>query len=146
MSGEAVVVWGTQKILEAAGIAIPNGAVMQADDATYDQAADGANFPDAQIVLTCTFSTAPLENGALSVYARELTVDGTANTDVPEATRPGRFIGSFLVNNVTTSQTLVLMAQDVPARADYYIHNNGTGQSVNAGWTLKIKPRTIKVA
>lgn len=146
MSGEAVVVWGTPKTLEANGSSIPNGSVVQADDATYDQAVDGLNFPEARFVLNCTFGVAPVENAALSLYARELDVDSTLDADVPEATRPGRFIGSFMVNNVTTLQTLVLMSQDVPAKADYYIHNNGSGQSVAAGWTLKVTPRTIKVA
>lgn len=147
MSGENIVVWGTTpKVLEANGAAITNGAVIQADDATYNLSTDGGGYPDALFVLTGTFATAPVENSSLSLYARELDIDGTLDTDVPEATRPGRFVGSFTVNNVTTLQALILVAYDVPRLADYYIHNNGTGQSLAAGWTLKVTPRSNKAA
>ena len=66
--------------------------------------------------------------------------------EVPEATRPTRFVGSFIINNVTGEQVLQLEAFGLPRKADYYIHNNGSGQSAAAGWTLKVTPRTDKLA
>lgn len=143
MSGEAIVLFGTQKTLEANGASIANNALAQADDANYDIAADGAYFPDAEFVLTATFGTAPTEGTVLALYARPLDVDGTADTEVPEAARPTVFVGSFVVNNVTASQTMTLRAYDVPTKASYYLHNNGTGQTVSAGWSLKVTPRTV---
>lgn len=143
MSNEAIVKLGTQKTLKASGASIANNAVVQANDATYDIAADGAYYPDAEFVLTATFSTAPTEGATLALYARQLNVDGSLNTEVPEATRPTLFVGAFIVNNVTTAQTMVLRTYDVPTKADYYLHNNGTGQSVSTGWTLKVLPRTV---
>ena len=94
-------------------------------------------------MLTGTFSVAPTENSTLALYARPLNIDGTADADAPETTRPTRFIGAFVVNNVTTSQSLVCDAQDVPWEADYYIHNNGTGQTLSAGWRLLVTPCTM---
>ena len=143
MSNEAVVKPGTQKTLEASGAAIVNNALALADDASYSIATDGAYYPDARFVLTGTFATAPTENTTLALYARPLNIDGTADADAPETTRPTQYIGLFAVNNVTTAQSLVLMAQNVPWEADYYIHNNGTGQTLGAGWKLLVTPCTI---
>ncbi len=146
MSGENIVVYGTTKTLEVSGATITNNSIVQADDATYDVSADGAGFPDALFVAALTFSVAPTENTIVSVYARPLDIDGTLDTDAPEATRPTRFIGSFVVNNVTTQQLHEFLAQDLPRKAEYYLHNNATGQSVSSGWTLKVTPRTYKAA
>lgn len=145
MSGETIVVWGQMKALESAGAQVANNSLVKATTG-YDQAADGLGYPDAQFVLNVTFSAAPTENTTLSLYARELLPDGVNNTDEPETTRAGRPIGSFIVNNVTSKQTLTLNAYDLPPKADYYLHNNGTGQAVAAGWDLKIKPRSYKAA
>ena len=143
MSNEAIVKLGTQKTLEASGAAIANNTLAQADDASYSIAADGNYYPDARFVLTGTFATAPTENTTLALYARPLNIDGTADADAPEITRPTQYIGVFAVNNVTTAQSLVLMAQNVPWEADFYIHNNGTGQVLSAGWKLLVTPCTI---
>lgn len=142
MANEAIVKTGTQKTLEANGASIANNALAQADDASYAVVADGGGYPDAEFVLTATFGTAPTEGAAISLYARPLNVDGTADTEVPETTRPTYPVGVFVVNNVTTAQTMVCRAYDLPLEADYYIHNNGTGQTLSAGWVLKIKPLT----
>lgn len=146
MSGETIVKFGTTKTLEANGASIANNTLAQADDASYDIVADGAYYPDTDFVLTATFGTAPTEGTVIALYARPLDVDGTADTEVPETTRPTVFVGSFVVNNVTTAQTMTLRAFDVPTKADYYIHNNGTGQTISAGWVLKVTPRTVAPA
>lgn len=146
MSGEAITVVGTTKVLESNGPAITNGSVVQAAVASYDQlGADGAGFPDGRFVLTCVFGAAPALNAAVMLFARELAVDGATNTEVPTAAHPGRVIGSFLVS-ASTSQTLTLTAYDLPAKADYYLYNNATGQSITAGWSLKVTPRSYKAA
>lgn len=143
MSNEAIVFLGTEKTLEASGASIANNALAQADDASYGIVADGDSYPDARFVLTGTFSVAPTENTTLALYARPLNIDGTADADAPEVTRPTRYIGVFVVNNVTSAQSLVLDAQNVPWEADYYIHNNGTGQTLGAGWKLLVTPCTV---
>ena len=145
MSGEVIYAFGSTKVLEAAGVAITNNALAKADDASYDVVADGAGFPDATFVLTGAFAAAPSENLVINLYARQLLVDGVNDADVPESTRPGRFIGQFIVNNVTTTQALELVAYDLPRMAEYYLHNT-TGQSLAAGWALRVTPRTYKLA
>lgn len=142
MTNEAIYFYGTQKTLEANGGAIANNALAQANDATYGVVADGAGYPDAVFVLGATFGTAPIEGTVIALYARPLDVDGTADTEVPETTRPTLYVGSFVVNNVTTAQYITCVGRDLPRLAEYYLHNNGTGQTLAAGWTLKATPRT----
>ena len=146
MSGETIIKLGTPKTLEANGASIANNTLAQADDANYSISSDGAYFPDAKFVVSVTFGTAPTEGTTLALYARPLDIDGTNNAEVPETTRPTVFIGTFAVNNVTTAQFIELLAQDVPWKAAYYLHNNGTGQTVSAGWTLKVTPFTVAPA
>lgn len=146
MSGETIIVLGTPKTLEANGAAIVNNVLEQADDASYSVIADGGGFPDAKFVISGSFATAPTEGTTLALYARPLDIDGTADAEVPETTRPTVFIGTFVVNNVTTTQTIEMIAQDVPWKADYYLHNNGTGQTLSAGWSLKVTPFTVAPA
>lgn len=146
MAGEMTVVWGTERTLEASGASIANNALAQADDADYSVTTHGSDYPDARFVIAATFGTAPTEGTVLALYARPLNIDSTNDSEVPETTRPTRYIGSFVVNNVTTAQYISLIAYDVPAEASYYIHNNGTGQTLSSGWTLKVTPRTYKPA
>lgn len=146
MAGELIVKLGTPKTLEANGASISVNAVVQANDATYGVAADGAYYPDAEFILGCTFGTSPTEGPPISLLARPINVDGTADTEAPEASRPTRFIGNFFPNNVTTLQYMTLLGRDLPMEAEYYLLNAGTGQTVSAGWTLKVTPRTVAPA
>lgn len=131
---------GTTKTLEANGGSITSGSVVQADDANYDTVTDGEGVPDAEFVLSFAFASSPTENGVLALYARPLDIDSTNDAEAPEATRPTRFIGSFVVNNVTTTQYAILVGRNLPKLAAYYIHNNGTGQTCSSAWTLKVTP------
>lgn len=146
MSNEAVVAWGTMKSLETAGLPISNDSIGYASVASYDVLLDGAGFPDATFYLSCTFNTAPIENSTIVLCARVLGTDGEyGNAATPEPSRLGRIIGSFVVNDVTSLQNLDLEAYNLPRKADYYLLNNKTGQQIVTNWTLKVKPRTVKV-
>lgn len=140
----AQIEWrGTTKTLEASGASTTSGSVTQADDANYDTVTDGEGAPDAEFVLSATFGTGPTEGTVIGLYARPLDIDSTNDAEVPEAARPTRFIGNFVVNNVTSAQYMILVGRDLPKLAAYYIHNNGTGQTISAGWTLKATPITL---
>lgn len=147
MANETKYFVGTPKTLEANGAAIANNDVGQANDFTYSTATDGGGYPDAEFVLGFTFSVAPIENSVLALYARPINIDGTADSEAPEsgatAYKGSHYIGNFYVNNVTTLQTALCVGYRVPREAEYYIFNSATGQSVSAGWTLKVTPRTL---
>jgi hypothetical protein len=142
MSGEAKLYYGTPKTLEANGASIANNAVGAADDASYDVVADGANYPGARFVLKFTFSVEPTEGASIILLARPIDIDGTADTEAPEATLLITRIGTFTVNNVTTDQYAEYYADQVPFKANYYLYNSATGQTISAGWTLKVTPYT----
>lgn len=143
MANEAVVKLGTIKTLESAGASVANAAMSAESTSSYGVVADGAGYPDADFVLAVAFTTAPTANTTLDLYARELDIDSTNDAQAPTTTYKARYIGSFVVNAVTTAQYLKLCARDVPLVAGYYIHNNATGQALSAGWTLKATPRTM---
>ena len=144
MANEVTRAFGTTKTLEANGGLIANNAIVAADDANYSTATDGANYPDAQFVASFAFTTAPTEGTTLVLVARLINIDGANSADIPEPTRADRFIGSFIVNNTGTStvQYAACFGRNLPREATYYLLNNGTLQSVNAGWTLKVTPMT----
>lgn len=148
MSGETIAVFGTQKTLQASGSsgAIANNSLDQAIGDFYDIVADGLGFPDADFVLSCSFATAPTEGTVVALHAQPLAIDGANAGQIPEVTRPTIYIGAFVVNNVTTAQYILLTARDLPKKANYYIHNNGTGQALAGGWTLKVTPKSYKAA
>lgn len=140
MAGEIKEVRGTQKTLEANGAAIANNAIGQADDAGYEKVADGGGYPDAEFALSVTFTVAPTENAQINLVARIKNIDGANHTIVPTAAYRPHQLGFFKVRAVTTVQYLFCRVRDVPKEADYYLYNNATGQSVPAGWTLKVTP------
>lgn len=144
-AGDPKVAVGTAKTLEASGASISAAAVVQANDASYSLSADAASWPDAEFVLTCAFSTAPTEGRSINLLARPLNIDGTNDAPVPEAARPTHYVGSFVVDNTTSTQYLNLqgiVAYDLPREADYYLHN-GADQAVSAGWKLVVTPRNV---
>lgn len=147
MAGEIQVVYGTPKTLEANGGSTANNALSQANDAYYDIVDDGNSYPDAYFVLAVTYSVAPTVGSVVGIYARPLDVDGTNDAQAPAANRQVMYIGQMVLENVTTTQySHPILGRDLPKRADYYIHNNATGQTISAGWTLKVTPRSYKPA
>ena len=146
MANEAIYAYGTTKTLEASGASAANNTVVAANDAGYDLVTDGAGFPDAEFVAALTFATAPTINTVVALYAQELSIDGANNAVAPTTTFTRKFIGSFVLNSQTGAQYIKIAAYDVPKNANYWLHNNATGQTLSAGWTLKVTPRTIKPA
>lgn len=142
-TNDAVVKYGTEKTLEASGASIANNAIVLADDASYDIEVDGGGAPDGEFVLTAAYGTAPTVNTTLDLIARELNISGANHAPASTATYRQRFIASFVVFNQTATQYLKAYGWNLPKLANYYIYNNATGQTVSAGWTLKVTPRAL---
>lgn len=146
MANELIAVFGTTKTLEANGGSCANAAIVQANDAAYAIVADGASFLDADFALMCQWATiTSIENKTIDLYARDLNFDGTADAIAPTATFTHRYIGSFRISAVAanTNQYMLVNARNVPKDAEYYLINS-SGQTISAGWTLKVTPRTVK--
>jgi hypothetical protein len=146
MANEAIYVWGTQKTLEASGASCANAAIVQANDASYATVADGTSFPDAEFVLRLQFATVTsIEGKAITLYGRPKNIDSTNHAPAPTATYQEKLVGSFILqaSAVNTDQYLVIPAYNLIKEADYYLYNS-SGQTMSAGWTLKVTPRSYK--
>lgn len=141
----SIAVRGTPVTLEANGSAITDGAVVQADDATYDTTSAGAGFAHIELAVTLTFSVAPVVNSVIEVLARAMDIDGTSDAPAPTATYRNRKVGFLVVKDVTSVQTLICLCERVPKLGEYYLSNRA-GQTVSAGWTAKATPIAYKPA
>ncbi len=141
-TNDAVVKSGTQKTLEANGASTADAAYTQANDASYVRVTDGSDAPDAKFALSVTFSVAPAAGKHIILFARALNFDGTNDAPVPSANYEASFVASFMVSPVTSLQYVEAVGYDLPADCDLYIRNDA-GQTISAGWTLKITPQTL---
>ncbi len=133
------VVYGTVKTLEASGASVANNVIAQANDADWSST-DTADFPHATFALSVTFSVAPTENAGIDLVLRRMNVDGTNDELAPEATRLVHYEATFVVDNITTIQYMAEDVLKVPKEGQAWIYNNATGQTISAGWTLKMTP------
>jgi hypothetical protein len=147
VAGEAQRVYGTQITLEANGASIGNNAIAQANDANVDLSDDTpADSFDGEFALTVNYPVAPTAGSSISLILRPLNIDGTADAPVPTATYLNEMFGTFLPNAATGAQTLRCFATHLPREFEAYLFNNGTGQTIPAGWTLRFRPVTYQPA
>jgi hypothetical protein len=90
--------------------------------------------------LDCTFGAAPV-TGAVSLMAVDYSLDGATAGAAPSAALMPRFVGSFnpmpATGNTATSMMLRLSGVPLTGKTAYSIYNNGTGQAILAGYTLR---------
>lgn len=142
MANEAVYKYGTQKTLEASGGSTAANAFTQANDASMT-ATDHSDYTLLDFVFTGAFSVAPTAGEVVNLYARLLDIDSTNDAQVPSANYLATYLGSFLVEPVTSTQYVALYNVPLPGRSfDCYIENK-TSQTLSAGWVLKAAPKTI---
>lgn len=150
MANEAILKYGTSKTLaNANGGSTANNYLSAAAGTTYSEA-DTLDYPDAVFTLvTAGFGAAPTTGTTIDVYIRPLDVDG--NTDQPApptgastAAYKGKYATSFVLHASSASgDAYEAVAYDIPRRGEVYLFNNGTGQTLSANWTLKMRPRTL---
>lgn len=108
---------------------------------------DDAMFGSA--VFIGQFATMPTV-GSLSLYARVLNVQGTNDQPEPDADYPHVLCGTFPIDFGATAATNFVstipefrVPQVVAGQAiDWYIRNDGTGQTLSASWQLYIAPKS----
>ena len=139
--------FGTQDTVSAGGgtSAVAAGSKsVQADVIPWTNDDDA---PEASFVLGgATYATAPSAYATVSLFARLLNVDSTNDSEQPDANYDGIWLGDFKLNDVTTAQYPTVDAKLPNAGAsqeyEFYIRNNDATQSMSAGWTLKVTPRS----
>ena len=147
MANEAKWVYTGVTTLESNGISAANAAFMPATDAAFTSAAhSGYVYADfALMVSGFASSLATTGSLGLALWRRDINIDGTLDEGVPSANLKAHFAGYFTMPLSGASAAIYNAAvRDVPIYEDqeYYLENL-TGQSVAAGWTLKVKAKTF---
>lgn len=101
----------------------------------------GALLADFRLT-SVTFGAAPTA-GAIQLYAVDRDGSGTAGP-TPASTILPRLVGTFSpqpnTGNASTGWIMALNNVPLSPDCDYYLYNNGTGQSLSAGWVLTAQP------
>lgn len=141
ISTDAIIeFFGTQDTVYSTPAAVNDGA-FSASPTSWTNDDDA---PRASFVLMTNYSVAPTANSNINLYARLMNIDGTADAPVPSSDCRSVYLGSFVVDDVTTAQYHAIDCE-LPNTAtsqvyDFYIEND-TGQQIPANWTLKVTPK-----
>lgn len=132
--------------LVSSGASLANGSISAVSAAAYDRmlgsTGGGYGYKHAMFRFSGAFSVAPTEGGLLVLKYRHLDIVGTGDEEAAETAR-GKVLGAFQVNNVTTTQNIAFLARDLPLlKAEFYLYNQNTGQTLSSGWTLDVLPVT----
>lgn len=137
----AIEFYGTQDTVTSSTAAVTDGSFSAQED-TWTNDDDA---PIASMVFSGTYSSAPDANSSVDLYARLLNIDSTNDQDTPDANYGHVYLGSFPLNDVTSAQYVAIdirLPNTVTSQQyEFYIQNNG-GQTLSAGWNLKITPKT----
>lgn len=103
--------------------------------------------PLATIILLATIPIAPSSlRQTINLYAQLLDIDGTDDALVPSDSFQQIPLGSFPVDTITTAQIIPLQIAlpnaETSQKYKFFIKNI-TGQTISAGWDLKIRGKTI---
>ena len=145
MANETVYSYASQVTLEASGASSGSGTFTAANDAALSSA-NHSNFLLGDAVLTCDFGAAVGNNLAISLFRQDLNIDGTSDAPAPATTYRHQYVGRFSVPS-GQSASATYPCPDVPLTKEcQFSIENGTDQSISAGWILKITPKTFAPA
>jgi len=131
--------------LEDNGAAAGANVVQAADDTTLS-VTNHQNYPLGDFVLAGAFA-ALVTSGAVYLYRQDLNIDG--ENDAPDVSATSGYehtlVGVFAIPTAgsATTGTLYYPCVDVPLTKEckFWI-KNATNQTLNAGWDLKVTPKT----
>jgi hypothetical protein len=143
-TNDAIDKFGTQDTLGTTSAAVADDAFSIAGDLSTWVNDDDTR--EVFFVLLANFSVAPAANSVINLFARPLNIVGTNDAEVPDANMKQGFLGSFIMNDVTTEQTPWLISR-VPnsytsSNHEFFIENKTT-QSLPSGWDLSATPLTL---
>ena len=141
MSGESIPVYGVTVN------AINNGAARLNTEVSV--LADVANVYNGahdicDLVFEGTFAVAPVASQSLHVYMRQINIKGASDNPIPDANYKHTYIATIPLAMQTTNSIAVAKVPIFPG-CELYVEND-SGQTLNVGWTLDIKPFGYGVA
>ena len=141
---DTIVKFGTLDDLDSSAASVASAAFSVAGDlATWTNDDDA---PMAVVVGLFTFGTAPTARSAINLFARPLNIaDTSKDQPVPTTDQPITYLGSFVLDNVTSEQVIAIDVSLPLVKSsqefEFYIENQG-GQTLSSGWSLQITPKT----
>lgn len=147
MAGEVIREYGSWVDLETNGASISNNNFAEADDAGFSLATNGGDRPHLQFELEATFSVAPAAGSAIALHhAPQDLFGGTNDGRVPSANNFGGWLHNAVVENTTATQRWRFDLLMAPTDSKYHLQNLATGQTISAGWKLRARAFSFKVA
>lgn len=136
--------FGTQDTLGTTSADVLTTAFSVAGDLSTWTNDDDA--PKASVVLLADFTVAPAVGDVINLYIRLLNVQDTNDASVVDANYKYKWVGSFILDNVTTAQYITIEI-DLPnnitsQQYEFYVENS-TLQTLPAGWDIFVTPKTI---
>lgn len=146
MANEVVISTLSAVTVASSGASAASNAFVSAGTLAAS-AHSGYTGSDLVLVGTMAASVSSASN-FFSVYARPLNIDSTNDAPVPGSSFTGGFVGALLISGSSASGAQTAILQDVPnswADVEFYVENK-CNATLNAGWTLKAVPKTVKPA
>lgn len=140
------VIWATlsQVTLQSSGASAASTAIVSAGTLAPSQ---HSSYTSVDLTLTGTMAASIASNSNyFSVYARALDIDGTNDAPTPSTSLKSKFVGNLQFAGSAASGSQTAFLEDVQtswASVEFYVENN-TNATLNAGWTLKAVPKTMK--
>lgn len=136
--------FGTQDALDNTTSAVANNA-MSAGTTDLNAWTNDDDAEYAAFTLEVTFGTSPTAGTGIDLYCALQDVVSTSDARPPTTTHLHYYLGTFPVEASTSAQFITIEAK-LPNVATsqvyhFYLHNNGTGQSMSAGWDLHVTPK-----
>lgn len=140
---------GTEVTLEESGASTADGVFTAADDVNFliadNEISTGIQGTHLKVRLTTVDTTVnPDVGGVVNVYARPQNIEGTEDGEPPTANYPHTFVCSLPVDDdqaVTQDIQKSLVKNPFPhTECAYYIENQ-CGQTISAGWNLRVTPQ-----
>jgi hypothetical protein len=146
---EGILFFGTQdEVTSGTPATIASNAYGKADQGATVNWTNDDDAPHASAVLKCQFDTTMPTVGSIALYARLLNVQSTNDVEVPDANNTVEFVGAFKIdfgvaNDVDFYAAIPffnLPCITASQAIDWYIHNQGTSQTIGVSWQLWITP------
>ena len=140
----AIDFFGTQDTLGTTSADVTDTSFSIAGDLSTWTNDDDA--PQAAVTLNVNYSVAPDANSVINLYLRPLNIQSTNDQEIPDANYQHSYVGSFPVNDVTTSQfasIIISLPNTVTSQQYEFYLENKTGQTMPAGWDVFVTPKTI---
>ena len=140
----AIDFFGTQDTLGTSSSAVTDTSFSVAGDLSTWVNDDDAK--ETAVVLNVNYSVAPDANSVINLYLRPLNIQSTNDQEIPDANFLHTYVGSFPVNDVTTSQfsSIIISLPNVETSQNYEFYvENQTGQTMPAGWDIFVTPKAI---